>query len=73
MTNTKTNTEDGAKPCNCNVDLVEGSVTINGKKVRFYRCPECNMFMYHQSDLQKVVYNRMPIVEDTNWEEQEAN
>lgn len=59
-----TETGEISKPCKCNVDLVEGSVTINGSKVRFYRCPKCNSFTYHAGDLQKAVYRRAHITED---------
>ena len=49
-------TEDIMRSCKCNVDLVEGVLTINGSKVRFYKCPECGAFTYHQGDIQKAVY-----------------
>ena len=55
-----TETEGIERACKCDIDLVEGYVTINGSKVRFYQCPECNSFTYHPGDLQKAVYRRAP-------------
>lgn len=41
--------------CECGVERTECTVTLNGEKVRCYKCPECGLFSYHPEDLQKVV------------------
>lgn len=60
MTKTKTKTVDGTELCKCDVDPIEGAILLNGKKVRYYKCPDCGFFIYHASDLQKAVYQDTP-------------
>lgn len=55
-----TESEGIERPCKCNADLVEGSLAINGNKVRFYKCPACGAFAYHSGDLQTAVYRQAP-------------